>query len=546
MTTQYRYKQIIYGGLLSVFLFFTITSMAHAATLRLLQNGEFDTGPGGKISVNLVVDTGSIYINAAEAKVSFSNDILELVSVERTGSIFNFWLKEPEYSNKEGVMTFAGGTPRGVSGNSLQILRLHFLVKGVGDADVQIEDGVVSANDGKGTNVLFNIENLCIESCGIGAQTVTTARQPVAGQEQPVEVVHTPVPGEATPEAPELRVNLYSDQTLWHNYTGDTIVLWKLPNDVTKIATALNHNPNGVPQTSTSQLSTGKDFGALDEGVWYVHVQFKNNVGWGAVAHHRIAIDTTPPTVLEVEIERDSEEDPTAEITLHGHDALSGISHADIYIDGEKIETVSSREGHLETSRLVLPSVNPGRHVIGVEMFDVAGNSIEERMEIDVLPIQTPRIVFKPEVAHLAGGEFVWGYGMAHTLVTLRLVSEEGFEVFSKTVESTGEGHWMVNLDTALPNGVYTLEVSAEDERGARSYPTTTALVVKEEIWIFTIGAHDFSLLEIVLAGALLLIFVSGFVPESRKEAILRRFFAQKEKSKEKKPTKEKRASTGR
>jgi len=76
-------------------------------------------------------------------------------------------------------------------------------------------------------------------------------------------------------------------------------VNWDLPNDVTAVATEVDQHPDAVPAKSEG-LFDNKTFSPLEDGVWYLHVQFKNSIGWGPTLHYRIGIDTAPPLGFSV------------------------------------------------------------------------------------------------------------------------------------------------------------------------------------------------------------------------------------------------------
>ena len=94
-------------------------------------------------SVNIKIDTADDSINAAQAKIKFNPGVLEVKSISKDGSIFNFWLQEPEFSNTEGMIEFIGGTTSGVSGASLQVLKINFIAKGIGLSEFSFTDGAV-------------------------------------------------------------------------------------------------------------------------------------------------------------------------------------------------------------------------------------------------------------------------------------------------------------------------------------------------------------------------------------------------------------------
>jgi len=64
---------------------------------------------GSSFTMNLVMGTGGQAINAGQASITYPTDLLEVVSVSRSGSIFTLWPVEPAASG--GQISFAGGVP---------------------------------------------------------------------------------------------------------------------------------------------------------------------------------------------------------------------------------------------------------------------------------------------------------------------------------------------------------------------------------------------------------------------------------------------------
>ena len=69
-------------------------------------SGNFSVG--NIFTVNVLVNTGGVAINNAEAVINFPSDLLEIVSVGKSGSIFSLWVEEPNFSNSAGVLSFNG------------------------------------------------------------------------------------------------------------------------------------------------------------------------------------------------------------------------------------------------------------------------------------------------------------------------------------------------------------------------------------------------------------------------------------------------------
>ncbi len=488
---------------------FGLANSVDAAKLYFIAEGE-SFGVGDKFYVDVKVDTEGVDINAAEAKVSFQNSVLELLSVEKDTSIFNFWLEGPNILNENGKMAFIGGTSKGVSGSALQIARLNFKAKGAGATEITAADAVVTASDGKGTNVLSTIEGISI---GVGIETISpkTAGIPSPGVskpaqapppvEQPKPVVREPVSAKNLPDEPKLTVPLYPDSSRWYNHLGEMIVFWEVPDDVIKVATQIDQDPNGKPQNIEEALFTGKKFNMLKEGVWYVHVQFKNNVGWGKIAHYKISIDTTPPLPFEVEIDNEVSDNPIPAIAYETHDSLSGVAEYLIFIDGKGPASTTS-------GTMVLSPQTPGQHTIIVRALDFAGNGTKDDLDFEILPLPLPFISFLTK--SIAQGELVFASGKAtpNGFVDIRLSNKSGQEVFLGEVSSDELGNWEISIEESLARGIYSLTATARDNRGAISYPTEAEELKVKAKTIVSIGFVDLGWFEIFLI--IFLLVVSG------------------------------------
>ncbi len=71
------------------------------------------------LTVDIKINEASRSINAAQGVLKFNPAILQVNSISKANSVFNFWLTEPAFSNKDGKIEFLGGTPNGVTGGAL-------------------------------------------------------------------------------------------------------------------------------------------------------------------------------------------------------------------------------------------------------------------------------------------------------------------------------------------------------------------------------------------------------------------------------------------
>src|SRR3989344_3209482 len=134
--TKSYFKVLIAG-----FFVFAYWQVASAAVLYVSPPAK-NAAIGDEFFLDVKGNTEAVAINAAQAVIHFPNSILTADSIDKSGSIFNFWVEEPVISNENGTINFIGGTPKGISGDTLQLLRIKFKATGSGSADVTFSDAV--------------------------------------------------------------------------------------------------------------------------------------------------------------------------------------------------------------------------------------------------------------------------------------------------------------------------------------------------------------------------------------------------------------------
>src|SRR3989344_6662876 len=100
----------------SILTFFIIASYFYAAQIAQAATIFFSTSSGdytiGNIlNASVIVNTQGKAVNNADAVINFPTDLLEVVSISKSGSIFTLWVEEPAFSNSAGAITFNGGLP---------------------------------------------------------------------------------------------------------------------------------------------------------------------------------------------------------------------------------------------------------------------------------------------------------------------------------------------------------------------------------------------------------------------------------------------------
>jgi len=173
---------------LALFLF--VHSSVQAATLAISPSGG-SLSVGKSISVRVIVNSSGQSINAVSGAVTFSNNLLTLTSISKSGSIVTLWAQDPTYSNSTGTASFQGVILNGYTGGSGTVVTLTFKAKAEGTASIGISSGSSSVllNDGQGTNALAGISGASF-SIGPAAAVSSTPSTP---QSVPVTIPSAPI-----------------------------------------------------------------------------------------------------------------------------------------------------------------------------------------------------------------------------------------------------------------------------------------------------------------------------------------------------------------
>ncbi len=503
--------------LLASIAFAALPIFAHAATFSIsLDKQAFPIGQ--EFTADIKMDTEGVGVNAAQGTISFSPNVLSISKTDTSNSVFNFWLQAPTFSNDAGKITFLGGSSNGFTGSSLEVFRVVFKVKGVGSSTITFTDGAITASDGSGTNVMRATKGVNITSAATGEITTIAP--------QPTQITRPPVVAAKLPAAPIISVSLYPDQQKWYNLSSDFTAQWPLPNDVSEVATLINKDPRGIPQRSEG-LFDNKTFPALSDGVWYLHVQFKNNVGWGPISHYRLAIDTVPP--LPFTIKEDfgtSTDNPSPILTYESGDSLSTVEYH-ILVDGNEIAVATSTSYRL-------PPQTPGTHHIRIDAQDAGGNITEGTADITITPIAPPSIsTVTRDVYANEGRVGLSGTAIPNSKILLALKNNAGNILADKTVDVDAGGAWSATFDKALGSGTYMVRVIASDTRGAQSIPIDTPTISVKERPVLSLFGLSITQTELIwfLIAILVFSFSGGYLLNAnlKKRRALRVLIAQRD-----------------
>jgi len=418
---------------------------------------------GNTFLVQVKVNSGGIAINAADGTLVFDPDKLEVVSISKTDSVFSLWVQEPAFSNSLGTLTFAGGKPSpGFTGAAGVILNITFKTRTAGTANLTFASGSVLADDGKGTNILSNLGGGIYTLSGKTVIPLPTA--PPSG-----EYVPAATPGSA-PSAPIVSSSSHQEESKWYSNSNPEFS-WKLPADVTGVSVLLHEKATANPGSDSDGLITSKKFEGIEDGIWYFHIKFRNQYGWGATTHRKVSIDTVRPEFFEVQIDNEGDPtNPTPILYFKSNDALSGIEYYEVEVGEQKYASITNAS--LTHNPYRLPPQSPGKLTVIAKASDKAGNLAMASADAVIEPIASPVITESPK--NLKVGDILQVKGTSpnpENTITV-FIKREGGETLTASVQPDSEGNWLYINPKSLDKGDYEVWAIAVDKRGAQSNPT--------------------------------------------------------------------------
>ena len=464
---------LIFKSLLSVFIFgFSLLTadFAQAATLYFSpSSGNFSVGD--ILTTSVLVNTQSKAINTADAVINFPAGLLEVVSVNKSGSIFSLWVEEPAFSNSAGTIMFNGGLPTpGFTGTAGKMINIVFRVKNSGTASLVFSSGAVRANDGFGTDIL--------QTKAQAQYNLITEEKPVVPPPAPVAPPDTTVapPTSGVPQAPNISSPTHPDQDEWYAQSTATLT-WPVSNNVTAARLLIGKIPSAAPTVLYAPPISKRTVDDLTDGVWYFHAQLRNNSGWGSTTHFRLQIDTKNPERFNIELApREDPTDPKVKFSFDAVDATSGIDHYEVQIDGK--EPLIWRD---DGSKIFeAPVLDIGLHILTAKAVDKAGNFLASSIEFKIEPLLSPEIVEYPRELIVGEMLIVRGETYLNAEVTVWLQREDRTPA-KHTVRSDGAGSFTLVIEKGLETGDYKAWAEVTDNRGARSAESEKVIIIVKQ-----------------------------------------------------------------
>ena len=488
------------------FFIFSLASEANAASASLFlspPSGTYTVGSSFLVSIKL--NSGGEAINAAEGTLIFNPSEISVVALSKSNSIFSLWTTEPIFSNSEGNIVFGGGTPTPFSGSSGTIISITFKAKASASAQVNFSSGSVLKADGKGTNILANMNG--------GVYTFEPKVITPPAEEVPPEAEFPPLtPG--APAAPVVSSDTHPDPNQWHS-NNDPVFFWKVPIDVTAVKLLIGHLPTAAPTVLYSPAISEKKLDDLADGVWYFHVRFKNQYGWGGILHRKVLIDTEPSAPFEIIVDDEGDlTNPRPILHFYTTDSLSGVEYYEVKIgEGEAVPITAVA---IKTNPYRMPPQAPGKHTIIVKAVDAAGNSTVATTNIFIEPLEKPVITDFPQTIKVGDVLTIKGTSLYPDAAVTVFVKKEGEEVSEKDVKTDSQGNWIFLYDKSLEKGVYQVWAEITDSRGAKSNPTEKIIIAAALPPFLQFGKVAIDYLTLVITLAALVIVLILFIIYAR------------------------------
>jgi hypothetical protein len=293
---------------------------------------------------------------------------------------------------------------------------------------------------------------------------------------------------------PHIISTTHPDKTRWYN-SRNIAFSWNVPTAITAVRTLYDTREDSVPSKVYAPPINEKSITLSEDGVMYMHVQFKTTEGWGPSAHYRFQIDTQEPTVPQVTFPDGAmTTSPVPAVLIEAEDTTSGLEYLTIGIDGTEPTRYLLDSSHVYR----LPKQVPGKHTAFITVYDKAGNKRTTSVEYTILAIAAPKITDYTKNVQSGSPLIVSGTTYPETLVEVVLIDRKG-SLITESVTSDDAGNFRLVWSGNLRAGLYEMHARAIDTKGATSEFSDEKVFIVEHAAIVRLGTVITSWLSLAL-----------------------------------------------
>ncbi len=468
--------------------FFTLPVKSVFAASLYIQPTVTAVSAGNIFTVNILVNTEGKIINNAETTINFPKDYIEVVSIDRSSSIFSLWVDDPSFSNISGEITLNGGIPNpGYTGSAGKVISVVFRAKKSGVASIFFANSAVRENDGLGTDILSTKTGSTIN---ISSSVETPAEQKVQ-----IDTVDS---------ALSVTSSTHPDQTTWYK-EGDVELSWVLPKNAQAVKTLLGTRAVSSPTVLYSSPIKSKSIENLSDGIWYFHINYLTANGWSNITHYRIQIDSESPTDVSVNTEKDS--GGRLSLSVTASDNLSGIDYYSAQVDSDTPFIFKADSSGVGFSNIPIASI--GKHNITIRVYDKAGNFTEKKISVvtDVITqISIDSYPIKVKVGESVEASGTAPYAGAIVSVSL---SKEGSTIENYRITADSYSKFNFKSKPIGDSGKYLLWAEILKNDGEIVASSQKVSITATKPVLLSVGSYTVELLKVLIpAVVLLLLFI--------------------------------------
>ena len=329
-------KTAIY--ILSIMAGFVLFSTTAYAAVLSMESHDSEIALGESFQITVHLNSEREVINAIDAVINYSPEVLEVIEVSRGGSLFTLWPEEPTHDDDAGTITFVGGIPNGSLVVDGIVATITFRSRAIGGVEIGFDEEKTSIllNDGKGTKASLSVKTKIFQ------------------------IVESNVISIISPTHPYENV-WYSNVDFTVNWTAEPGAAYSY---------VVTSRSDEVPDNDRESIIGKMTFQDLADGVQYFILKEQlPGEDWRLVGKRRVQIDSTAPFPLTAFVSRDdSMFDGNYFLTFSTTDKTSGVARYDVVEGSSLQEDVTPPYALKDQTR---------KQSLVIRAFDKAGNSVD-------------------------------------------------------------------------------------------------------------------------------------------------------------------------